>query len=125
MDRLGSSPWSRPETVAGFVSSPANEILLKAAAKALHRSADRRVLDIGCGAGRNAVPLARMGWNVLGTDLSSPMLVAARDRVLGGDDGGRLWLALAPMDYLPVATHSIDFLVAHGIWNLASSGVMF
>jgi len=125
MDRLGSSPWSTPETVAGFVNSPANDVLLNAAAKALHRFDDRRLLDIGCGAGRNAVPLARMGWNVLGTDLSAPMLVAARDREVGRDDRGRLWLALAPMEHLPVATHSIDFVVAHGIWNLASSGVMF
>src|SRR4051812_1174564 len=100
MDRLGSSPWSTPETVAGFVNSPANDVLLNAAAKALHRFDDRRLLDIGCGAGRNAVPLARMGWNVLGTDLSAPMLVAARDREVGRDDRGRLWLALAPMEHL-------------------------
>jgi SAM-dependent methyltransferase len=125
MDPLASSPWSRPDTVAGFVSSPPNDVLLNAAAKELGLIKKGRLLDIGCGAGRNAVPLARMGWDVLGTDLSRPMLVAAGARVAAGDDCGRFWLALAPMEHLPVAAHSIDFVVAHGIWNLAPSGETF
>src|SRR6187549_971866 len=111
MDPLAGSPWSTPDTVAGFVRSPPNDVLLKAAADDLDRADDRRLLDIGCGAGRNAVPLARMGWDVLGTDLSRPMLVAAHNRVTSGGDGGRLWLALAPMDSLPVASECIDFIV--------------
>ena len=111
--------------VAGFVRSPPNDVLLSAAANALRRVDDRRLLDIGCGAGRNAVPLARMGWNVLGTDLSWPMLVAARDRGTSDVEGGHLRLALAPMDHLPVRTNSVDFIVAHGIWNLAPSVATF
>jgi SAM-dependent methyltransferase len=125
MDPLAGSPWSTPDMVAGFVTSPPNDDLLAAAAKALSLVDDRRLLDIGCGAGRNAVPLARMGWNVLGTDLSWPMLVAAAHRVTRDDDGGRLGLVLAAMDQLPVATRSIDFIVAHGIWNLAPSATTF
>jgi SAM-dependent methyltransferase len=124
MDPLAGSPWSTPDTVAGFVRSPPNEVLLGAAAKELGVASGRRLLDIGCGAGRNAVSLARMGWEVLGTDLSWPMLVAAGRRATGGD-GGRLRLALAPMECLPVASQSIDFIVAHGIWNLAASGATF
>ena len=34
-------------------------------------------------------------------------------------------LALAPMDQLPIASSSIDFLVAHGIWNLARTTEQF
>ena len=79
------------------------------------------VLDIGCGAGRNAVPLALSGANVIGTDLSLPMLQAARDRT----GCSRLQLALAPMDALPVRDRSIDLIIAHGIWNLARSGAEF
>ena len=125
MDPLAGSPWSAPDTVAGFVRSPPNDVLLSAAANALGLVDNRRLLDIGCGAGRNAVPLARMGWSVLGTDLSWPMLVAARDRVINEGETGHVRLALAPMDRLPVRTSSIDFIVAHGIWNLAPSVATF
>jgi hypothetical protein len=37
----------------------------------------------------------------------------------------RVRLALAPMDALPVRDRSCDLIVAHGIWNLASSAAMF
>ncbi|MFL5330948.1 MAG: class I SAM-dependent DNA methyltransferase [Gemmataceae bacterium] len=37
-----------------------------------------RVIDLGCGTGRLAVPLARDGHDVVGVDLSVPMLQAAR-----------------------------------------------
>ena len=79
------------------------------------------MLDIGCGAGRNAVSLAELGWDVIGTDLSWPMLQAAAERTVRG----RLRLALAPMDRLPIRDRSVDFVVAHGIWNLARSGDEF
>jgi len=36
------------------------------------------VLDLACGYGRIAVPLALAGWNVRGIDLARPLIVAAR-----------------------------------------------
>ena len=87
--------------------------------------ASARLLDIGCGAGRNAVPLARAGWQVIGTDLSLAMLTAAAARVASDSLATRLQLLLAPMEHLPFASDSFDFVVAHGIWNLARSGREF
>jgi SAM-dependent methyltransferase len=80
---------------------------------------------MGCGAGRNAVPLARLGWNVLGVDLSHPMIAASARRMVHSQELGRLNLVLAGMDCLPVQTGCIDAVVAHGIWNLARSGTEF
>ena len=125
MDPLAGSPWSTPDTVAGFVRSPPNSVLLSVAGNEFARLRARRLLDIGCGAGRNAVPLATLGWDVLGTDLSWPMLLAGADRVADVGAVGRLRLVLASMDSLPVTSGSIDFIVAHGIWNLAPSGAIF
>lgn len=82
-------------------------------------------LDIGCGAGRNAVPLARFGWRVLGTDLSQPMLAAALTRARAEKAHAAFGVVMAPMDRLPVADRSMDLIVAHGIWNLARSGAEF
>jgi SAM-dependent methyltransferase len=107
------------------VRSPPNGVLLSLAAKEFAGIGAGRLLDIGCGAGRNAVPLARLGWDVLGSDLSRPMILAAADRVSAVGDTGRLRLVLAAMDNIPVADRSIDFVVAHGIWNLAPSGATF
>jgi len=80
-----------------------------------------RVLDLGCGAGRNAVPIAQLGWNVTGVDLSWPMLAAAAERARQEGLSNRLQLILARMEAIPVASASCDLVVAHGIWNLAAS----
>lgn len=122
-DPLAGSPWSDPRTVQGFVQSPPNESLMAVAAAAFRPSA--RLVDIGCGAGRNAMPLARLGWHVTGTDLSSAMLAAAAARLRADAVSGRCALVLAGMEALPFAAGSFDFVVAHGIWNLARSGRQF
>jgi SAM-dependent methyltransferase len=121
-DPLAGSNWSRPETVAGFVASPPNERLMHTAAAELARIGTGHLLDVGCGAGRNGLPLAAFGWRVVGLDLSIPMLEAAGERAARGE-----WFrtALAPMDCLPIADRSCDMVVAHGIWNLARSGAEF
>ena len=109
--------WSDPELVARLANSPPNEELMKFAAT----EAGGQLLDIGCGAGCNAVPLAQAGWNVLGLDLSDAMLEAAGKRAIEGDLTERLSFKHSSMDQLPVEDEAFDFIVAHGIWNLAGS----
>lgn len=90
-------------------------------AESLSSSAPLRVIDVGCGAGRNLVPLARMGCRVLGVDLSWPMLCAAAERVRTEHLADRVTLAVASMHDLPAPRQTADLIVAHGIWNLARS----
>jgi SAM-dependent methyltransferase len=122
-DPLAGSAWSRPETVAGFVRAAPNAELLRLATAELPRAPGGRALDIGCGAGRNAVPLAALGWQVLGVELSLPMARAAAARAR--TEQLPLQVALAPMDALPARDRSFDLVVAHGIWNLARSADEF
>jgi SAM-dependent methyltransferase len=120
------SPWDKAETVAGFTQSPANATLLAYAGGELRRLGGRgRVIDIGCGAGRNAVPLAATGWDVFGIDLSEPMIVAAAQRARDEPGAGRVDVALGSMTAIPVRSHIADFVIAHGIWNLARSAAEF
>lgn len=124
MDPLAGSPWSAPGTVEGFRRSVPNAVLMRRAEQELSRCAAPVVLDIGCGAGRNAVPLAQMGWNVVGTDLSWPMLCGAALHAREAR-AGRLRVVLAPMESIPARDRSFDMVIAHGIWNLARSAAQF
>jgi len=123
LDPQPDSPWSTPATVAGFSRSPPNATLIRFAEAERDRRGAQQILDVGCGAGRNANPLAELGFDVVGLDLSMPMLQAAmaRPRRMGA----RLALAQAAMDHLPVPDRTCDLVIAHGIWNLAGSGSEF
>jgi len=124
-DLLKGSRWSSPQVVAKLSTTLPNDRLMQFAAQALGSQTNRMLLDIGCGAGCNAIPLAALGWNVLGTDLSEMMLEASQKRAREHALTDRLQFRLAPMDKLPVRDQSFDFIVAHGIWNLAQSTAEF
>jgi SAM-dependent methyltransferase len=123
-DPLMGSSWSRPDTVAGFARSAPNPALMQCAASEMD-AGSKRLLDIGCGAGRNIVPLARLGWNAVGIDLSLAMIAAAVTRMRDEHLETHLQFALAGMHELPFPARSFDFIIAHGIWNLARSGREF
>ena len=120
-----SPRWEDLRTVAGFVAGTPNLVLLEFARRLRQSGTALRCLDIGCGAARNAIPLAELGLRVTGTDLSEPMLQAARDRVLGHQPAVAVDVVLAPMAPLPFRDRVFDLVVAHGIWNLARSDVEF
>lgn len=120
---VSSSPWNQPATVTGFAQSPPNATLIRFVKAEGRERPKLKILDIGCGAGRNAGPLADAGHDVLGMDLSTPMIQSARFRAIRGP--GHLHLALAQMDAIPARDRSFDLVIAHGIWNLARSGAEF
>src|SRR4051812_2198238 len=121
----GLAPWTSSDTVKGFAGALPNDVLMRFAAGERHGRRRGVVADIGCGAGRNAVPLAEMGWDVLGTDLSWPMLAAGVTRARQDAPSGRVLFVHAPMDAIPMVDASADLVIAHGIWNLAASAGEF
>lgn len=126
MDPLAGTPWSAPLTVAGFSTAAPNEVLMAFARAEMIRLGGHGVaVDIGCGAARNAVPLAEMGWAVVGTDLSRPMLEAAVRRATQAGVSAGVQCISAPMDVLPIESATADLVIAHGIWNLAVSAAQF
>ena len=124
---LRGTSWTAPEIVAGFSRSSPNATLMALAGASLARLGGcGRLINLGCGAGRNTLPLATLGWDVVGIDLSLPMLNAVVERLRGdAPENRRVQLALASMDAVPVRSRSADFIVAHGIWNLARSSDEF
>ncbi len=125
VDAHAPSPWNAPDMVAGFAQSSPNAVLMRFAEDEIRRAGRARVLDLGCGAGRNAVPLARLGWEVVGIDLSIPMLFAAMQRAREAPVAGRVHVVRGRMDAIPAWDGSFDLVIAHGIWNLARSAAEF
>ena len=68
-----------------------------------------RILDLCCGHGRHAVPLALLGYRVTGLDLSRAFL--ARAAGLAAGHGRRVGLVAADMRRLPFADGSFDAVV--------------
>jgi SAM-dependent methyltransferase len=113
--------WEDAGVVRGFSTAAANDVLLGFVRSELARRPGLRILDLGCGAARNAAPMAAEGAKVIGIDVAWPMLEAARRRVEDAGLERRVALVRAPMDHLPLRDASVDLVVAHGIWNLARS----
>lgn len=65
-----------------------------------------RLLDLCCGQGRHAVPLAQLGYRVTGLDLSRALL--ARAAAAAGRQSQRVGLVEADMRRLPFADGSFD-----------------
>jgi SAM-dependent methyltransferase len=117
-----SSRWEDPRTAEGFAVGPPNAQLVEFACARFRPGAS--CVDLGCGALRNAVPLAELGYRLVGVDLSQSMIrtAAARLRASGSSN---VQIVRAPMAPLPFEAGVFELVVAHGIWNLAASGAEF
>ena len=116
---LVSSRWTAEPA---FVSGNPTEVLMGFAAERLAQSeGPPRLLDLGCGAARSAVPLAELGFRVDGVDLSEPMISAAIQVPAQPSAADRVALHSGPMAPLPFEDGTFDVVVARGIWNLSTT----
>lgn len=73
---------------------------------------DGRVLDLGCGTGRTTQPLAELGFDVIGVDLSESMISNARDihpdQTFQVGDATNLDFPSESFDYILFAGRGLD-----------------
>ena len=70
-----------------------------------------RVANLGCGAGREALALWRQGYDMIGLDISRPMLRAARQ--FAAEQGAQFPLVWMPNPLrLPLSDASVDCVIA-------------
>jgi ubiquinone/menaquinone biosynthesis C-methylase UbiE len=74
--------------------------------------ADGPVLELGCGTGRVALPVARAGATVVGVDRSEAMLERARRRVRRARLGSRVHLVRGDIRHLPFPDRSFPLVMA-------------
>jgi ubiquinone/menaquinone biosynthesis C-methylase UbiE len=72
-------------------------------------------LDVGCGAGREAIFLAQQGWDVIGVDLSTEALRIAAERAK--DVGVEVDWRQGDILNLPVKNKFIDFVNDRGCFH--------
>jgi tellurite methyltransferase len=106
--------WERAYRTPGDQSAfggPSAEII--ELATTLPRGA--RVLDLGCGDGRNAIPLVARGFHVTAVDASTNAIAALRYRA--GDTSGRLLTITQNVDQFEFIEF-FDVVIAHGLLQL-------
>lgn len=101
----GRADWLLPE--------PA---VLELAAR-LRQDGARRALDLGCGVGRHALALARLGFAVSAVDASPSGLAELRRGAEG--EGLTIETLEAPMTALPFEDSAFDFVLS---WNVIYHG---
>lgn len=114
--RLGFAPWERRDVAESW------QPLLDGP----HAPAPGRALDVGCGSGRDAVYLAKRGWQVTAVDAVEQAVDSAKQRAveegvevqwIAGDVAGLGRLGLKPgYDLL------YDFGCIHGLSDAARKG---
>lgn len=73
----------------------------------------RRVLDLGCGVGRHALHLARLGFEVEAVDLAEAGVEELRRAA--AEDGLTVSAATAPMNELPFADAAFDYVLSFNV----------
>jgi SAM-dependent methyltransferase len=115
--------WDSAEIVERFAARQPDVRLLELL-REFPEPSKTRVLDIGCAGGRNAVPLARGGFDLTAIDATAAMVAKTRERlaeILGAEEAERR-VRIGRMDDLSfVADGSIDLVVALGIYHCAGS----
>jgi SAM-dependent methyltransferase len=89
--------------------------LVELVARLAHRSGGDRVLELGVGTGRVAIPLADAGLRVIGVDASAAML----DRLNAADPHGRVEVVHGDMvDDLPSGPFDVVLVAYNTLFNL-------
>ncbi len=115
--------WEQPDVVARFAARDPDQRLL-ALVPGYEDPAATRVLDLGCAAGRNTIPLAERGFDVHALDASRAMVRETRRRLAAvlGEDAADERVRRGRMDDLGAyADHSFDLVIALGLLHGARS----
>ncbi|MFW6376353.1 MAG: class I SAM-dependent methyltransferase [archaeon] len=86
---------------------------------------DKRILEVACGTGRFTVMLLERGADVVGLDISEPMLRQGREKARAAGVGGRLEIMRGDAARLPFPDDHFDAVMAMRFFHLADTPAAF
>lgn len=92
---------------------------------ALHPVDDREILEIACGTGRFTTMLAERGADIVGLDVSGPMLQQGRQRAQSAGVSDRLEFLRGDAERLPFPDDSFDVVFAMRFFHIADTPETF
>ena len=109
------------DATRGYAPDVAEQIG-KAIVEAAGAQPGTRFVEVGVGPGRIAVPIARLGYDYTGVDISEGMVARLRDKAAALSAGAtaplRLQVVIADMTALPFSDASFDAAVAVHVFHL-------
>lgn len=106
------------DNISRYDRPPANTLYsLEYAFHLLDEIAGRRILNVGCGEGLDAVILAALGAKVIGLDVSDAAVAVTKARAYANGVTDRLTALVADATALPVSSGSIDVVLAVAVMH--------
>ncbi len=111
--------WNDPKNIEWFKKEPVPECWLSFFSKAKKKGI-KKVLDLGCGAGRNTQMLFELGYDFYACDLYDGMIKATIERLVkAGADKELLRerVLKASMLKLPFKDQHFDAIISNGVYH--------
>jgi len=115
--------WNDKKVVDIFADQPVSEYWIDFFKLHKETSSDKRVLDLGCGGGRNLKMLLDLGYDVFACDLHKKMVDITREeyaKYVPGKDSKKK-VVLCSMIKLPYEDNFFDIILSHGVYHNAVS----
>lgn len=112
--------WNNLNNVSDFGNKEPAKFLFNYFSR-LSEKKNKKVLDIGCGGGRNTVMLIKLGFDVFSCDLHEEMVNFTKKRVKKLSNKKTAEVIISSMLSLSYSNKEFDYVVSNGVFHNASS----
>jgi methyltransferase-like protein 6 len=109
--KLQWNTWPFPEVISSLLNlSREHEVL------------DKTVLEVGCGVGNNIIPIAKLGFEAYGIDISDYAILESKKRAL--QENVRIELTSGSIGKLPYESNFFSFVIDRSVLTCTSPDVI-